>query len=403
MNNKRQILIVDDEPDIGSFIRDVAIDIGFKATAIHQPNNFEQLYSSDFDIIILDLMMPERDGIELLRFMATQDATAKIILISGYDSSVLHSAQKLASEQGLNVIQTLTKPILYEDLETLLSNLQFSLNGDSKEARKSLHLATTQELQNAFNQDELQVYFQPKLSFSSGKLVGAEALIRWNHPEYGLLLPGIIMPLVEQAELMEALTSEVLQQSFQQASEWLKDGLNIKIAVNMDSCSFRDLNLPEWVEEQIRKYHLHSGQIAFEVTETTLMQELVKSLDILTRLRMKEVALSIDDFGTGYSSLSQLYRIPFSEMKIDQSFVMHATTDAEALAIVKMSILLGHELGMTVVAEGIETQETWNLLSDMGCDVAQGYLIANPMPANELTEWIIKQGHIDYLELTTMP
>jgi len=161
----------------------------------------------------------------------------------------------------------------------------------------------------------------------------------------------------------------------------------------MDACNFKDLGLPEWIEQQIKKYNLHPEQVIFEITETALMQELIKSLDILTRLRMKEVALSIDDFGTGYSSLSQLYRIPFSEMKIDQSFVTHAPTDAEALAIIKMSILLGHELGMTVVAEGIETQQTWDLLADIGCDIAQGYFIAKPMSGNDFSAWAHKQNH----------
>ena len=390
---KRQILIVDDEPGIGEFIRDVAIEIGFEATATHQPNAFEQLYSSDFDVIILDLVMPERDGIELLRFLAGQGALAQIILMSGYDSAVLHSAQKLAVEQGLKVIKTLTKPITYEDLESLLSNLKFPLTTLSAEISTLSPLPTIHEFQQALSQGELQVYFQPKLAIITGMMVGTEALIRWHHPERGVLMPAIIISLAEEAGLMDALTSEVLQQSFRQASEWLKKGLQINIAVNMAPCNFKDLNLPEWMEEQTEKYHLKPGQIAFEITETTLMQELVKSLDILTRLRMKKIALSIDDFGTGYSSLTQLYRIPFSEMKIDISFVRNATVDAEALAIVKMTTMLGHELGMTVVAEGVETQETWDLLSEIGCDVVQGYLIAKPMPANELTEWIIHQHH----------
>ncbi|MFC1603200.1 EAL domain-containing protein [Pseudomonadota bacterium] len=393
MSNKRQILIVDDEPDIGAFICDVAINMGFEAIATHQPSAFEQLYSDDFDIIILDLMMPERDGIELLRFMASQQASAQIILISGYDPGVLHSAQKLASEQGLNIIQALTKPILYEDLEALLSSLQFSLDDDNKQASAHSHKPTTQELQRALAKGELQAYFQPKLAINSGKLVGAEALIRWNHPEHGLLAPSVIIPLAKQAGLMEALTSEVLQQAFQQANEWLKHGLHLKVAINMDACSFKDLALPEWVDAEIKKYHLHPGQIIFEVTETTLMQELIKSLDILTRLRMKDVALSIDDFGTGYSSLTQLYQMPFSEMKIDQSFVMHASTDAEALAIIKMSTLLGHELGMTVVAEGIETQKTWDMLSDIGCDIAQGYFIAKPMSGKDFSAWALEHNH----------
>ncbi len=384
---KRKLLVIDDEPEIGAFIRDVAYEMDYDAVATHRPDHFEQLYSDNLDVIVLDLVMPERDGVELLRVIANLGSNASIILISGYDKGVLHSAQKLASEQGLHVVGTLTKPIRYSDLEDLLGSIVFTDKDALLEISSFVELPTEEELHNAFRNDELEPFFQPKINFSNNSLAGVEALIRWNHPERGLLGADIIIPLAEAAGLMDMLSTEVLQQSFKRTSQWLNEGLKTNIAINMAPCNFKDLNLPEWIADNINKYGLGTDQITLEVTETTLMQELIKSLDILTRLRMKKVKLSIDDFGTGYSSLVQLHRIPFSEMKIDQSFVMRATTDKEALAIVKMTILLGHELGMAVVAEGIEDQATWELLTKLGCDIAQGYFIAKPMPGCDIVDW----------------
>ncbi len=388
MADKRKLLVIDDEPDIGVFVRDVALDLGYEAISIHRPDSFEAFFSDDIDLVVLDLIMPGRDGVELLRTMAERSSTASIILISGYDTGVLHSAQKLASEQGLHVVGTLTKPIRYRELEDMLNAIVYPPKNRPRDAIEFLEFPSEQELQQAIDNNELEPYFQPQVNFSDNSLVGVEALIRWRHPAHGLLMPDIIIPLAEQSGLMDKLSAEVLQQAFRQVSEWMATGLKTRVAINMAPCNFKDLNLPELIDVKIGQYGLGPDQVTLEVTETTLMQELIKSLDILTRLRMKQIKLSIDDFGTGYSSLQQLHRIPFSEMKIDKSFVMRATSDKEALAIVKMTILLGHELGMKVVAEGIESQETWNLLSDLGCDVAQGYFIAKPMPGGQLPDWV---------------
>ncbi|MBL3526212.1 MAG: EAL domain-containing response regulator [gamma proteobacterium endosymbiont of Lamellibrachia anaximandri] len=388
MADKRKLLVVDDEPEIGVFVRDVALDLGYEAISIHRPDSFEEYFSDDIDLVVLDLIMPGRDGVELLRTMAERASNASIILISGYDIGVLHSAQKLASEQGLHVVGTLTKPIRYRELEDMLNAIVYPPKNRPRDAIEFLEFPSEQELQRAIDNDELEPYFQPQVNFSDNSLVGVEALIRWRHPAHGLLMPDIIIPLAEQSGLMDKLSAEVLQQAFKQVSEWMAAGLKTRVAINMAPCNFKDLNLPELIDVKIRQYGLGPDQVTLEVTETTLMQELIKSLDILTRLRMKQIKLSIDDFGTGYSSLQQLHRIPFSEMKIDKSFVIRATSDKEALAIVKMTILLGHELGMKVVAEGIESQETWSLLSDLGCDVAQGYFIAKPMRGEQLPEWV---------------
>jgi len=392
MSDKLRILIVDDEPDIGEFISDVATDMGFDAVAIHHATEFEKTFSSGFDVVVLDLVMPDRDGVEILRYMADQQISTQVILISGYDSGVLHSAQKLALEHGLNVIASLSKPIVHEELETLLGGITAtpeSQHGSS--TIKLLELPDKEDLQKAINNGELEAWFQPQVDISSsGSLVGVEALVRWNHPERGLLMPDIIIPLAEHSGLMDALTTEMIDQSGKQLNLWQQQGLQTNISINVTADSLKELHFPERLSKKIEQYQLQPEQIVIEVTESGLMQDLVKSLDVLTRLRLKGIELSIDDFGTGYSSMVQLYRVPFSEIKIDQSFVKLATSDAEALAIVEITILLGHKLGMTVVAEGVEDKQTWSLLSKLGCDVAQGYFIAKPMPGDQLLKWLEK-------------
>ncbi len=388
MQDKPHLLIVDDEPDIGEFIRNIAVLAGFDAEFIDEASQFEACYHPDTRVVVLDLFMPERDGIELLRVMAELNAKTAIILISGYDKSVLNSARKLAKEQGLFVAGTLAKPFRYDEIELLLNNLALlPLENQSQTGQTRSGAISEQALKNALETDQLVVHFQPQVEFGNGKLAGVEALVRWQHPDHGLLMPGRFIPLAEQSGLIDRLTDVVIEKSLQQLGEWLQQGLRINVAINMPPVSLKNLHFPEYISERINACGLAAEQVTLEVTETTLMQELARSLDILTRIRMKGMSLSIDDFGTGYSSLVQLYRIPFTELKIDLSFVKHAVSDPEALAIVKMTTMLGHELGMSIVAEGVEDQSTWHLLKQLGCDIAQGYYIAKPMPGEKILAW----------------
>jgi len=388
MQDKPHLLIVDDEPDIGEFIRNIAVLAGFNAEFIDEASQFEACYHSDTRVVVLDLFMPERDGIELLRVMAELNAKTAIILISGYDKSVLNSARKLAKEQGLFVAGTLAKPFRYDEIELLLNNLALlPLDNQSQTGQTRSGAISEQALKNALETDQLVVHFQPQVEFGNGKLAGVEALVRWQHPDHGLLMPGRFIPLAEQSGLIDRLTDVVIEKSLQQLGEWLQQGLRINVAINMPPVSLKNLHFPEYISERINACGLAAEQVTLEVTETTLMQELARSLDILTRIRMKGMSLSIDDFGTGYSSLVQLYRIPFTELKIDLSFVKHAVSDPEALAIVKMTTMLGHELGMSIVAEGVEDQSTWYLLKQLGCDIAQGYYVAKPMPGEKILAW----------------
>lgn len=388
MLNKRQLLVVDDEPEIGEFIHEIAEDAGFEASAITRAADFERHYSDDLHVIVLDLFMPDRDGIELLRAMAGLNSRAAVVLISGYDKNVLNAAKKLAKEQGLFVAGTLTKPFDYEQIKMLLRNLALaSLDHQKQPGLLQFDVLQEADLQQALDNDELEVHFQPQLSLKDGKLHGVEALVRWQHKEHGMIMPANFIPLAEQTGQIDQLTAVVLEKTLCQASEWRRSGTDINVSINMPTTSFHNLDLPEFISEKIQQYGLDAAQITLEITETVLMKQLAKSLDILTRIRMKGISLSIDDFGTGYSSMVQLYRIPFTEMKIDLSFVTKASSEPEARAIVKMIIMLGHELGMSVVAEGIENKETWELLCELGCDIGQGNYMSTPLPGDQLLSW----------------
>ncbi len=385
--SKPKLTVVDDEPALAGFVRDVAELAGYQTEQFHHAEAFKRNYSNDADIIVLDLLLPDMDGVEVIRFLAERGCNARLVLISGFDPGVLHSAQELAIEHGLNFAGCLSKPFRHHELLNLLNVVPVTSKRKSTEST-SCRLISVDELHNALRRDELVVYYQPKIDLKNGIPIGLEALVRWQHPTKGLLPPDLFIPMAEQYGLIDDLTWVVLNQVAAQCHSWNVAGIELSIAVNMSASTLRELSLPERMSNLIQHHDIDVSQLMLEVTETALMQELIKSLDILTRLRMKGFQLSIDDFGTGYSSLVQLYRAPFSELKVDRSFVLEMENNNEASAIIETVILLGHKLGMKVVAEGVETAENLLQLATMGCDLAQGYHIARPMPGDEITVWL---------------
>jgi len=382
-----RLTIIDDEVDLLDFISLVAEQSNFLVDKYTDANLFMKQNKNDADVIILDLMMPNVDGIEIIRYLAATSCSAQLILMSGFDKGVLHSAQELAKEQKLNFVGCLSKPFRANELHKFLSELTITPHSSSKQ--KSNQPPSIDELQAAITNHELIMHYQPKVALNDDSYLSVEALVRWQHPKRGLLAPDMFIPLAEKNNLIDDLTWEVFHQVLSQSKKWMDQNLSIKIAINMSAITLKDLDLPKKMMSLLNQYNLQPTQIILEVTETSLMQELIKSLDILTRLRMKGFQLSIDDFGTGYSSLVQLHRIPFSELKIDSSFVMKMSEEPEALAIVETVVLLGHKLGMEVVAEGVETLENLNRLENMQCDIAQGYYISKPKPAKEITQWFL--------------
>ena len=253
-------------------------------------------------------------------------------------------------------------------------------------------LALLGDLRRALAGGEIQLHYQPKVSFSAGQVVGFEGLVRWNHATRGPVNPEEFVQLAEQTGLMSTLTSYVVERALAQASVWWRSGLSVPIAVNV---SMRDIHAPGFVasiQEGLARHGVPAAALQLEITERVLLQDPQRAKSTLERLDALGVNLSLDDFGTGYSSLVLLRNSPVREIKIDKSFVARLAHDAEDAAIVRSTVDLAHSLGLKVVAEGVEDEITWQRLAELGCDVAQGWLLAKALPAHEATAWLNRRA-----------
>jgi diguanylate cyclase (GGDEF)-like protein len=249
-------------------------------------------------------------------------------------------------------------------------------------------LALLGELRRALDHDELVLHFQPKVALESGDTIGVEALVRWQHPERGLLGPGDFLPLAERTGLIADITRWVLDAAVRQCGEWRREGIDLPVAINLAAANIVDSTLPDAVAATLQRWDVPGERLECEISEDTVMGDPRRAGDVLERLRALGVRLSLDDFGTGHSSLSYLKRLPLDEVKIDRSFVIGMADDASDAAIVRSTIDLARHLGLAVVAEGVETAEVLDVLASLDCDVAQGFLLSRPLPASELGAWL---------------
>jgi EAL domain-containing protein (putative c-di-GMP-specific phosphodiesterase class I) len=249
-------------------------------------------------------------------------------------------------------------------------------------------LQTLEQLRTALDTEELVPFYQPKLDLRTGCVIGAEALVRWQHPERGLLAPDVFLPLAEQAGLMRRLALRVLESALRDLRGWRALGHDLSVAVNLSVSNLQDVALPEQVALLLSTLDVPASALTLEITEDVLMADAARSQQVLDGLRKLGVRLSIDDYGTGYSSLTYLRALPVDELKLDRSFVKNLTSDPRAAAIVRSTLQLSRDLGMTMVVEGVEDAAALAALSEWNCDTAQGYHIARPMPAQNFLEWL---------------
>jgi predicted signal transduction protein with EAL and GGDEF domain len=244
------------------------------------------------------------------------------------------------------------------------------------------------ELRRAIEEQGLSLHYQPKISAASGLVIGVEALVRWTHPEHGNIPPDEFIGPAEQSGLIAPLTRWVMETAVAQAALWSRTGFELDVSVNLSARNLLDEELPSRVQRLLGTTRLAPERLTLEITESAIMSDPARARQIVTEVDRQGVRISIDDFGTGYSSLGYLRNLPARELKIDRSFVSDMDRIKEDATIVRSTIELAHNLGLHVVAEGVERSEVWTSLVDMGCDFGQGYLFSKPLPANELTEWL---------------
>ncbi len=373
-----RLLVIDDEPAVGTLVGRIARRVGFDVIVTTDPSDFKQRVRNWRPaVIILDLGMPDTDGVELLRFLAEERVTARILIVSGFDERILEAANRLGAARGLNMAGILRKPVTLEDLTALLKNIGHDVNE-----------INAPRLAEAIDAGELYLEYQPKVDLATMTPSGFEALVRWRHPELGVVPPMKFIPVAEDTDLIRRLTQWVLAEAMRQRDSWSIPNLTLSVAVNLSAKNVDGDDLTELLAPAGTARAVDLRNLILELTESAAMRNAEQATDRLTRLRLRGVGLSIDDFGTGYSSLLQLQRLPFSELKIDKSFVIDCATSKENAAIVYAIIDLTHRLGLKVVAEGVETRDALQLLARAGCDAAQGYYISRPIGAEKVPEWI---------------
>ncbi len=385
------VLIVDDDYIMHRMTTLMLNDLGIKNvfSALSGPLALDIIddQANNIDLVICDLNMPVMDGVELVRHLAERQFAGALILASGEDIRIMRTVEKLAAEHDLHVLGSLEKPITLAKLGKVLDSFdQIQSEGTVLQVKH----CDLDELREAIANQEIEVYLQPKVNLITRAVVGVEALARWPHPDKGMIGPNAFIPMAEENNLIADLTKVVSMAALRHAAWLQQQGYNINMAINISIDSLSSLDWPDEMVNYVEASGLSPSSITLEITESRLMEHLSVALDILCRLSLKRFSLSIDDFGTGYSSMEQLQRIPFSELKIDRAFVSGAGQDSSARAILESSIMLAKKLDITVVAEGVETRQDWDLMLELGCDQVQGYYIAKPMPINELVNWLDK-------------
>jgi EAL domain-containing protein (putative c-di-GMP-specific phosphodiesterase class I)/FixJ family two-component response regulator len=391
INSSDPVLVVDDEPFVLRTTAAVLSRLG--CTHVETSDNVAdalKLMSTTkptIGLVICDLNMPGVDGLELLKRFDEMAYCGDILIISGEDAQTLKMAEALAHARGLSVIGSIAKPIQAEALSNILSQLSLHQRNTKKASAESMAI-TPEMLASAIEAGELKPWFQPKIEIANRIPVGVEVLARWPESSIGPIFPDTFIPVAEAHGLIDMLTFSLVEQAIKIDQGWRQQDIVLEMAVNISMNSLYDEGFPDKLEKHVLKACGSIDQIKLEVTETQLMEDLVRPLEALLRLRMKKVKLSIDDFGVGHSNISQLRNLPFDELKLDRSYVHSSVNEERTNLILESTVEMGKKLDMSIVAEGVETLEDWIRVEQLGCDMVQGYFTARPMPGDEIPSWI---------------
>ncbi len=374
----QSLLVVDDQRLDRAIASHAATQAGLSVSGAESIGATRALLEAGlrFDFVLLDLSLGSEDGLEVLPLIVQYNPTAVVILSSSFDGRVMAASQRVVSDLGLKAAGVLRKPILPTALQRLLRQApDIAADGHGP----ALAIAPEQ-VRLAIADGQIRPWFQPKTSLETGALVGAEALARWVRPDGRTVAPAAFIPIAEQNGLIGALTDAVLAQALQACANWRRRRPDCLVAVNVSPLLLDDIGIVDRIERHLQKHAVPPGALVLEITENKGIPDTPCATEILTRLRIRGINLSIDDFGTGHSSLLSLIRMPFNEMKIDQAFVREAVFNRDSRKVVRASASLGRELGLNVIAEGVETEAMAQLVRDAGVHAGQGWLYGRAVP-----------------------
>jgi EAL domain-containing protein (putative c-di-GMP-specific phosphodiesterase class I)/ActR/RegA family two-component response regulator len=391
------LLILDDDGRLARTVATIARGSGWSADACVSAADFQAcLRNRQPDAIMLDLQLADSDGIQQLNFLGQVKYSGSVVLMSGFDSRVLESAQQVGSMLGVRVVAVMEKPARALRVRELLTDIENDRSITSlspadipelRASRRDLILPAT--IADAIDAGQMELYLQPIVSPLDRAATRAEALIRWRHPHMGLILPDQFVPVAESdLETIDRLTTWVIGEAVRNYRQLTDSGLGTQISINVSGNNLRSLDFPDRLEACLRLANVPPQALALEVTESVATQGSATITTVLTRLRLKGLSLAIDDFGIGSSTLEALRQLPFSTIKIDKGFVGDMAKSRDSRAIVQSTIELAHKLGLTTVAEGVETEATARILGELGSDGLQGYLFSRPLPFAEFVTWL---------------
>lgn len=360
---------------------------GIEALAVFQDGSHEPI-----DIALIDLNMPNMDGMELVRHLAKGEYQTSIILVTAHDRALLFSVETMTKAYGVNLLGTIEKPPTPDKLLELIKAYSESPLG-KKKGRASLPTFSINEVMEGLRGGQFEPFFQPKVELKTGYIKGAEAFARWRHPQHGILTPAAFIPVLEQNNKIDELNWMMIDKAVAACRTWHDQEFPIAVSINLSLSSLTQPSFTDRMDECISAHGIDAEYVILEITESAVLADDPQFWETLARLRMKGFGLSVDDYGTGNSNIQMLARIPFSELKIDRSFVAGAAEN-QALSIVLNSCLsLSRSLNRFSVAVGVENKQDWDFLQGMGCSCAQGYYIAKPLESAAFPAWMEEWQH----------
>ncbi|ALK97659.1 oxygen sensor protein [Massilia sp. WF1] len=347
-------------------------------------------FTPKIDVAVVDLALGGMDGLELLRAIAALKSSVRLIVIGAQPAGVLFSVETLAQAYGVDLLGTVAKPVTSAKLKAVLDNFQPPARPRAGASSPAFSFA---EVGVGLQQRQFEPFFQPKIELATGQVKGLETFARWRHPEHGVLGPAAFIDALEQNNRIDFLDWTMIELSVERCRQYHDQGIPISISLNLAAETLANPNFIRQVQSCMKRHGVLPDYLSFEITESSILKFDVDFIERLVRLRMMGFGLAIDDYGTGRSNLQLLARIPFSELKIDRSFVDGASKKRPLGTVLKSCLGLAHSLDRMSVAVGVETRQDWDFLQGLGCTYAQGYHIANPMEASAFPGWLEDWRH----------